>query len=266
MKRFHFVGSLTSLLLLSSGMAVQGAITCSMSDYSGTYAFYTTGSLLQLPPQAAVLLGPFSQSGIFTSDGQGNVIIESTASYNGFVQSGNSAATYTITPECLVTFSLNLPFPLAVPSTFASVLSGSNRQNIVMITDPPGSVIVGRHAKQDQRFCGLADFNGAYQIDISGSISQPRERAGLFQRLGRLVADGAGNFTAKTLGNYAGRLVQEDFNGTYDVSAKCFVNLKYTYGGESLAINGALGGHGETAMVMVTSPGWAVSGQLRAQQ
>ncbi len=266
MKRFHFAVSLTGLLLLSSGMALEGAITCSTSDYSGSYAFYTTGALLQLPPQGAVLLGPFAQSGIFTSDGQGNVIIESNASYNGLVLTGNATSTYTITPECVVTFSLTLPFPLSVPSTFTGILSGSNRQDTVMITDPPGSVVVGRHVKQDQRFCGLSDFNGAYQIDINGTIAAPRERAGLFQRIGRLVSDGAGNFTAKTIGNYAGRFVQEDFNGSYEVSAKCFVTLKYRSLGEDVTINGAMGGHGETAMVMVMSPGWAVSGQLRAQQ
>jgi hypothetical protein len=266
MKRFHFAVSIAGLMFLGSGVAARGAITCSTSDYSGTYAFYTTGALLQLPPQAAILLGPFAQSGIFTSDGQGNVIIESNASYNGFIQSGNATSTYSITPDCVVTFTLTLPFPLSVPSTFTGILSHSNRQDTVMITDPPGSVIVGRHVKQDQRFCGLTDFSGAYQIDIGGTVSAPRERAGLFQRIGRLVADGAGRFTAKTLGNYNGRLVPEDFSGTYDVSAKCFVNLKYTYGGENLTINGALGGHGETAMVMVMSPGWAVSGHLRAQQ
>ena len=135
-----------------------------------------------------------------------------------------------------------------------------------MITDPPGSVIVGRHVKQDGRFCSIGDFSGAYQVDLSGSVAGPKERAGQFQRLGRLVTDGAGNFTAKTIANYAGRQVQEDFTGTYDVNAKCFVTLKYSFGGEQLTIYGALGGHGETAMMMVTSPGWAVSGQLRAQQ
>jgi hypothetical protein len=266
MKRFHFAVSLAGLILLSSGVPVQGAITCATSDFSGTYAFYTTGALLQLPPQGASLLGPFAQAGTFISDGQGHVVIESTASYNGLILAGNESATYSITPGCVITFSLTLPFPLSVPSTFTAVLSGDNRQDLVMITDPPGSVIVGRHVKQDQRMCEVGDFTGAYQIDITGSIASPAARAGLFQRIGRLDLDGAGNFTAKTLANYAGNIAPEDFNGTYDVSAKCFVTLKYQFGGESVTIYGPLGGHGESAMVMVASPAWAVSGLLRAQQ
>ncbi len=266
MKRLNCCIGFAALFMLGTGTLLQGAITCTMADFSGTYAFYSSGALVQLPPAGAALLGPFVQSGTFTSDGQGNLVIESTASYNGLILGGNAVATYTITPECVLTISTTLPFPLSVPSTFTAVLSMSNRQDTVMITDPPGSVVVGRHVKQDQRFCGNTDFSGAYQIDLSGGVSAPASRAGIFQRLGRLVSDGNGNFTAKTIGNYAGRYVTEDFSGTYEVNAKCFVTLKYQNGNEAISINGPLGGHGETAMVMVTSPGWAVSGQLRAQQ
>lgn len=258
---------LAALSLFGSSLALQGAITCTTADYVGTYAFYTTGALLQLPPAGAALVGPFAQAGIFTSDGAGNVIIESNASYNGLVLPGPAVTTYTITPECVVTFSLTLPFPLSVPSTFTSILSTGNRQNVVMITDPPGSVVVGRHVKQDQRFCAVNDFTGAYQIDIAGTISSPREVAGLFQGLGRLVSDGNGNFTGKSISNFAGRQITEDFKGTYDVNAKCGLTLKYANSsGQSATIGGYLGGHGESAMVMVMNPGWAVSGQLRAQQ
>ena len=202
-----------------------------------------------------------------SNDGLPPVIIESNASYHGLILPGPAVTTYSITPECVVTFSLTLPFPLSVPSTFTSILSNGNRQNVVMITDPPGSVVVGRHVKQDQRFCAVNDFTGAYQIDIAGTISSPKEAAGLFQGLGRLVSDGNGNITGKSIGNFAGRQVNEDFNGTYDVNARCGLTLKYTNStGQSSTISGYLGGHGEVAAVMVMNPGWAVSGQLRAQQ
>ena len=121
--------------------------------------------------------------------------------------------------------------------------------------------------KQDLRFCGVSDFVGAYQIDLSGAITAPKERAAPFQQIGRLVADGSGKFKATASTSYGGRPAQESFEGTYDVSTRCFVTLNYDgAGGEKLTITGALGGHGEIAMVLVASPGWAVSGYLRGQQ
>jgi hypothetical protein len=264
MKRSFWILGVAAMVLSTGARAAQ---TCTVADYKGVYAFFTRGAFVQLPPVAAAIQGPFAQAGIFTPDGQGNVLIESTPSFNGFIIPSTSVATYTITPECVLTYSLILPDPIPVPSTFTGVLSLGNRQNSVMITDPPGTVVVGEHVKQDLRFCGVGDFAGAYQIDLSGSITAPKERAGLFQQIGRLVADGNGKFKATAVASYAGRPAQESFEGTYDVSARCFVTLNYVgAGNEKLTISGALGGHGEIAMVLVASPGWAVSGYLRSQQ
>ena len=253
--------------LLGGAAGLRAAQTCSTEDYKGVYAFYTAGAFVQLPPAAALVQGPFSQAGTFTSDGQGNLVIESTPSFNGLILPSTSVATYTITPDCVITYSLILPEPLPVPSTFTGVLSLGVRQATVMVTDPPGTVVVGEHVKQDLRFCGVGDFAGAYQIDIGGNITAPKERAAQFHRLGRLVADGEGNFSATSIATYGGRIAQESFSGTYSVSARCFVTLKYVGAGEeNITITGALGGHGEIAMVMVATQGWAVSGYLRAQQ
>jgi hypothetical protein len=266
MKQLKWILSMTMLLLACRVTDLRAEIKCSTGDYRGTYAFFTSGAFVQLPPQAALLLGPFAQAGTFTSDGQGNITIESTASYNGLIQPANVPASYVVAPDCTLTISGNLPDPLGVPFVFSGVLSSSNRQLSLMITSPPGTVVIGEHLKQDTRFCGLEDFSGAYQIDLGGGVSAPASRAGRFQRVGRLVADGNGQFTATTIANYAGQPAEEDFQGTYTVSARCFVTLSYTYNGEKITINGALAGHGETGVMLVTAPGWAVSGLLRAQQ
>jgi hypothetical protein len=266
MKQLKWVVTVTILIISLRVTNLRAEIKCSTGDYRGTYAFFTTGAFVQLPPQAAILLGPFAQAGTFTSDGQGNITIESTASYNGIIQPANVVATYTLTPDCLLTVSGVLPDPLSVPFTFVGVLSSSNRQLNLMITNPPGTVVIGEHWKQDSRFCGLDDFSGAYQIDLGGSVAAPALRAGRFQRIGRLVADGDGHFTAATVANYAGQVVEEDFQGTYSVNAKCVVSLSYTLSGEKTTIAGPLAGHGEQGTMMVTSPGWAVSGIIRAQQ
>jgi hypothetical protein len=258
-----------ALLSLGSLTTLEGAITCSTAEYKGTYAFFTAGSFVQLPPSAAVLQGPFAQAGTFTSDGQGNVAITSTASYNGIILPANDPATYTVNSDCTIDFSLNLPPPLSVPTTFHGVLTRNNREMALTISFPPGTVVIGTHAKMDMRFCGVDTFSGSYGIDLGGSIASGSQ-AGLFRRVGRLVADGAGNFIAATLTNYNGQAVEENFSGTYTVSANCGINLTYSAGtgssAKTITIGGYLGGHGDIAMVMVTTSAWAVSGTLKAQQ
>lgn len=270
MKRFHWMAAVTILLISGGAPSLRAAITCSTADYVGSYSFRTLGAFVNLPPAAALLLGGFSQAGTFTSDGQGNVIIESNASYNGLIQTANVPATYVINSDCTIVFSLNLPAPLGLPSTFQGVLSGDLREMSLMITDPPGTVVIGEHVKQDLRFCGVADFTGAYAIDLTGSISQPKSLAGQVQRIGRLVSDGAGNLTASTIANYAGQTTQENWTGTYDLNAKCVLTVNYSTGSgagaQSGTLSGTLGGHGDIAMMMVTTPGWAVSGTFKSQQ
>jgi hypothetical protein len=259
-------------VLLAASLGAQGAITCTTADYSGTYAFLTIGGFLQLPPAAAVLQGPFSQAGTFVADGAGNLIITSTASYNGNVLPANDPAVYTMSPDCTMTINLTLPLPLAVDATFVSVLSAANRENIVMVTNPPGTVVAGRHAKLDLKFCSTGDFTGSYAIDWSGTVTSSAKNVtpGPFQRVGRLVSDGNGNFTATSTANYNGLSVQESFSGTYDVNAACALTLSYTSGAgsqvTSYSVVGSLGGHGDVAFVMVATQGWGVSGTLRAQQ
>ncbi len=234
-------------------------------DYRGTYAFYSNGLLLQLPPEAAALIGPIAQAGTFTSDGKGNIDSRLMVSWNGFILPGDTPIKYTISPDCTLSMSLTLPSPVNAPATFLGVLSHSNRQMTLTISSPDGNVVVGDHAKQDVRFCGGSELSGAYQVDFRGFVVAPQERAGPFSRLGRLIADGHGHFSAKTLANYAGRHVQEDFEGTYSINGRCNLTLDYTFNGENITITGPLAGHGESFYLLVASPGWASAGTLRAQ-
>jgi hypothetical protein len=88
--------------------------------------------------------------------------------------------------------------------------------------------------------------------------------------MGRLVADGNGGFTSSNYINYNGQTVTENVSGTYDVNARCFVTLNYTSGSgasaQNITISGAMAGHGEILAMMVTTPGYAVAGLVRAQQ
>ena len=264
--------ALTCVGILAAAVTAPGAITCSTADYNGVYAFRTIGSFVRLPPAAALLQGPFSQAGTFAADGKGNLAVTSTSSYNGNVLPANDEAQYTVSPDCTLKIYLTLPLPLAVSATFETVLSGNNRENTVMVTDPPGTVVVGRHRKLDLKFCSVADLQGSYSIDLTGQVAASARNvaAGPFQRVGRLLADGNGGFTATTFANYNGNTVEEDISGTYSLNSGCALSLKYTTGADTGTVQntlvGALGGRGEIVMLMVATHGWSVSGTLRSQQ
>ncbi|MSV30009.1 MAG: hypothetical protein EXQ52_14875, partial [Bryobacterales bacterium] len=213
---------------LGSYSGSQAATRCTDSDYSGAYAFSSIGTLVELPPEGRALLGTLLQAGRFLPDGKGGLFIETNASYNGIVINGDIPATYKVTPDCFINFDLVLPFPLSIPSKFVGVLSQNNRQMALLLTEPSGTVVKGDHYKQDLRFCGLKDFAGGYSVELHGTTNVPRNLAGRFQRIGRLVADGDGSFTATTIANYNGRVTPENITGTYTVSSKCYVTLNYT--------------------------------------
>jgi hypothetical protein len=267
MSRLKTTLGLAGLFFLGSCLSMQAAITCTTADYKGTWAFYTSGAFVQLPPAAAVLQGPFAQSGIFTSDGQGNVIIQSNASYNGLILPATVPATYVINSDCTIEFSLFLPAPLGVPTTFRGVLTNNLRNMSLVIDSPPGTVVIGNHYKQDTQFCGPGTLHGAYGIDLGGILADGSAQAGRYQKVGRMVADGVGNFSAVTIANYNGQSVEEDFSGTYNVTGDCGLTLNFNLGaGKALTLGGYLGGHGDVATLMVMTKGWAVSGTIKAQQ
>ena len=263
------------LAAISFAARLSAAITCTDADYNGHYAFSSVGTLLDLPPEGAPLLGTISQSGRFNPDGHGKVPIETLASYNGIPTNGYTpGATYSVSPDCVILFDLTLPVPIPYPSKFEGTLSKDGKQMVLMLTVPSGTEIIGQHIKQEIDFCGLGDFKGAYQIDLSGTIAgtgfaaRPADVAGQFRQLGRLVSDGVGNFTASAYTNYNGRILKESFSGTYKMSSECFVTLTYQSdsAGQKLTLYGAVGGKGEIVMVTNPTVGWGVSGTLRAQQ
>jgi|GEM_PF-6286278 len=256
----------TGLILALSVPASQAAITCSQSDYKGVYAYSSQGALIQLPPQAAALIGPFSQAGVIISDGLGNLTLQTKASYNGIILDGNTTATYTVTPDCQIVFNVFLPAPLNVNSVFNGVLAWNVRQTALMITTPQGSVLPAQQFKQDLRFCGVGDLNGAYQLSLGGTIVAPKQIAGLYSKVGRLVADGNGNFSATSTADYGGGVQQETLSGTYTVDSNCIATFNATLNGQPFSFYGPLTGHGEQTLLVVTTQGWAVTGALRTQQ
>lgn len=254
--------------ILASCGAVSGSaatLNCTLADYKGIYAYSSQGALIQLPPQAAALVGPFAQAGIIISDGLGNLTLRTQASFNGFVLANNTTATYSVTPDCQIQFNVYLPTPLNVNSIFNGVLAWGARQTALMITTPQGSVLPAQQFKQDLRFCGTGDVTGSYQMSLGGSIVAPKAIAGLYNSVALLKADGQGNFTASNIADYNGGVVQENISGTYTVDADCIVTFNATLNGQPFSLYGPLTGRGEQALLVVNTSGWAVTGFLRSQ-
>ncbi|HVV74083.1 MAG TPA: hypothetical protein VHI52_21695 [Verrucomicrobiae bacterium] len=257
---------------MSSGWHAEAAVSCSTADYKGTYGFYSSGYLIQLPGPLASLSGRFVQAGTFTSDGKGTAKIQSMASYNGQIQPFDATASYTVKPDCTLTFNLTLPAPLNLPATLEAVLSQNNGQMTAMVTNPTGTTILSTHVKQLINSCSTSDVKGAYVIDLEGaSPALGSNPPGPFRRAGKFIADGAGKFTMSSLANYSGQLTQETSNGTYSVDSSCNLTLNYDYsaGGSStvnMSFSGALVGSGYDAMIVSTTPGWTISGTLKGLQ
>ncbi len=250
--------------LLFGSLSSRADIVCDNATYHGIYSFQGVGAFVVLPPQGAFLLGEFAQAGTFDVDGKGHLFVTSSAAYNGYVLPANVPGTYQVGPDCVVAISVILPPPTLIPSTFVGILADGARVMNLMINSPSGTVVVGHHLKQDLKFCGPQDFSGGYQVELQGAVARPASKAGPFLRTGTLTSDGNGHFTAKTIANYNGRVVEEDFDGTYTMNVRCFVTLNYTFGGEDFTLNGSLGGHGELASIMVLNQGYSIAGTLKS--
>jgi hypothetical protein len=125
-------------LLVGAESKAVAAITCTDADYNGHYAFSSVGQLLNLPPEGAALLGAIAQSRRFDPDGHGHVSIETNASYNGIVLNGYTpGAKYSVSPDCVITFHLTLPFPLSAPSSFQGILSEGSQRMALNATRGP---------------------------------------------------------------------------------------------------------------------------------
>src|SRR6185436_9852246 len=108
---------------------LRAATTCTNADYRGVYTYFSDGAFANLPPEAAVLAGPFAQAGILIPDGNGNVTLEANASYNGIILPLFTQATYSVTPDCHIEFVVPLPAPLVgVVTKFYGQLANGARQ------------------------------------------------------------------------------------------------------------------------------------------
>src|SRR5260221_12947213 len=85
MKRSYWMLVLAILFWSGHATGLRAATTCSNADYRGVYSYFSNGAFQDLPPQAALLAGPFCQARILIPHGQGNLRLEADGHYNGII-------------------------------------------------------------------------------------------------------------------------------------------------------------------------------------
>jgi hypothetical protein len=263
--------ALALLVSVLPGQRLLAARSCGNEDFKGTYGVLANGSIT-VP--GFPITGPFARAGQIIPDGQGNVIANSTASYNGNMFSEQLMGTYTVSADCTITFHLQPFDPIDLPATFGGILSADRREVTFLILDPPGQTIRAVLRKQggdgqDERGCSVRDLSRPYALLMQGNVlTAPRgQLPGEFVRGGKFTPDGMGNFSAETNANYNGVVIQaENFSGTYTVAADCTMTVQYNYNNTAFTWFGSLIDHGTGTDLVVKSPaGMAIGGVLSQQ-
>lgn len=261
MQRLSLLG-VVSFMMAGSLFAVQ---RCGPEDFNGTYALLATGEVT-IPDFP--ITGPFTRAGLVVADGQGNVEFTTASSYNGFIfYPSQFAGTYEVTPDCRITFSSVVPTPIDQPATIVGEIVNNKKEVRFIIVDPPGQTVRATLTRQSKQHCTQRDLSGEYALDFSGRFQQP-----LFQnppiapegftRGGKLSADGRGYFSAATIANYNGFVIQEEnVSGTYTVGDDCRVTLQYLDAGTGATIwwRGALAGNSSIVNLIDTEQCESVS-------
>jgi len=246
---------------------------CGNQSFSGVYGIVANGSVT-VP--GFPITGPVARAGQFISDGKGNLQINTTASYNGFIFSEPIKGTYSVAPDCTVTINTFLPNPINQPAVFNGILSDNARTLTFMISNPPGQVIRAVVKKlsagedddsQGRAACSNRSLSRPSALFLQGFVinAVTGQFPGEFVRVGKFTPDGAGHFTAQTTANYEGVVIQpENFSGTYSVARDCSLSVTYTFMGQTFTWNGALI-NGGADLIVANPAGSAIAGTLSTQ-
>lgn len=116
--------------------------------------------------------------------------------------------------------------------------------------------------------CTLADFKGTYGFTVQGPIQPGLPISGAFGRLGKVIADGAGNASSQTLADYHGTYEVENLDGPYTVTDSCYVKwvtFLASVNGE-VVFEGVITGSGRVQLMVATPAGAGLIGFLEKQK
>jgi hypothetical protein len=282
----------TLIVGMAYGQTLHAANECSNIYFFGTYGMYAAGNILVAPGFPASLLGPFARVGQVVADGDGNISVANTASYNGTIIKEAYTGTYTVAPDCSIDIQPIVGLPLGpggalvpVPFEFVGAMGDNGNSASVVVCGlgpgvpcfpvpsanagaaPTGNVIRVLLRRQGLfgPVCSASSLVGAYQLDMSGndvSGTSPLP----FARDGSVKFDGQGGFSGHdTVSDGGGPVVVENLAGTYAVDSHCNVSMNYSLSGNTHLWTGALTNQGNTAYLIVSEAGSVIVGTLTAE-
>jgi hypothetical protein len=217
---------LNALRLRTKAEAVPRPLNCNNAQFKGVYGALAKGEFNL--PALGPLNGPTTRIGRVQVDGLGNSEISAITSLNGVVLKESYEGHYTINTDCTAKVVLLIPFPGVgfIPFEFAGIVSDSFQQMDIQLVNPPGSTVGLTLRRQgDETNCSDKDLNGGYAVDLRGYTNLLSPPATSFYRLGRVVFDGSGRFTAQTNTSTAGKIEPDNFSGSYAVDRSCIFTM-----------------------------------------
>jgi hypothetical protein len=130
--------------VLLGKLELQKGSGCTAADLTGSYALSLSGPVEPGSP----ISGPFGRIGQVVFDGAGTASAVTIASYSGAVLRENFSGPYTVTDDCHLNWQTTLPPPVGIPIVVDGVISANDNHVMVMITAPPGAVILGDMIRQ----------------------------------------------------------------------------------------------------------------------
>jgi len=246
-----------------TAIAVANAQDCTNYDYKGLYSATVLGNFITPPP--GVPAGPTARVGRVQVDGKGTASIVTTLSLNGFVLQESYGGTYSIAPDCTASVTLFIPFPGSpspVPFQFSGMLADAGRVMNLILLNPQGTDVRIMLVKQRKLACNNGDLNGSYVLNETGTVIRGfLANPGPFARVGNIIFDGAGKFSAKVNASYAGVVVPETFAGTYSVNADCSFTAAYA-ANQASSWFGVLADSSSGANIIESAGGSVITGTL----
>lgn len=259
---FPLVAAAISVAALAQGQGTPQA--CTDASLRGAYAFTANGVVLATAPLPPPLRGPFASTGTATYDGNGNVVLSASASFNGFTQAlADVKGTYHVNPDC--TFTSTLENGVG----FYAVVADNGEELFVQQTTP-GTVIYGtarrlvsqrrETSNEDRTRCDATAVNRTYGFIATGFGNPPyvpEELAGPQSGVGTVTFNLDGTFVINAFSATNGIIDEQpaQLTGSYELLPGCRFTMQADAG---LTFTGTILNGGREMETVETDPGAVV--------
>lgn len=211
--------NLTLAVLIFAAIAITPAsATCSNATLKGAFGYY------HRKPGGGSAQGVVGQ---IVADGQGDLSLSWTLSFNGTISTGTSTGTYAISSNCTGTLTFNNE-DLA-PANFSVVLDNGARGFQIIQTDS-GTAQLGFGLAQGTVTCGLTGKKQTFSTNIGGTLFATSAAEAI---VGGLMFDGKGNITGRETFSVHGAISEAPVTGTYTQNADCTGTAQITPAGSA---------------------------------